>query len=778
MSQYPPGDGAMPTDMPQMPEQTGVARPTPAGSQVKLSEAETRRILAKIKADHLAAHEDNQARYRLDIMRYGLWRKKLGMAQSKPGDSNYRVPLVEWLVRTKWAKTLDAFLGDDAEIEAQPTGPTDRAQQHKVSRYMTWLVFNKMNIVKELARFTFQEIVLGRAHAKCVHDVEYLYDASGGKRVWYEGPRFRTVPSYCVIAPPTTGQESDANDFPWFALRYWKTPDELARDEANGYSTGIKDNWEEVIRRAQDRARDTDGNESAQDDLRRIQAEFEGVSSDNPRSEFESIECREHYMRWRMPKRANADVQYDDYKAREMLETELVIRHIPDICGDGLLISCQRLAEMYPLTTRRRPIVTAAIVDDGTYWPAGLPESLAETEVEMSVNYNQMNEAIDYAIMPPVFFVPGMGYPADKGIKLEPGMGYPSTDPKSVNQMQVTANPQLALMRHQMLGGFSEKLSGLPDIALGAQADRPNSPKTFRGQALLQGQSDIRQTLETMFMSEDWAAILDHIKMLVDTYGKPTEEFRVTEEQASGYFETNKGFATITDEERSGRYDFKLKFATSAQSREARKERGLAFGQVAATLPVFLQNANLQRDYLLLMAKNLELDGLMPTLQAIPDQNVPLTPEVENTQMLQGLDPQIHPQDDDAAHLAKHYELAQQQMQMPEAERDTDALHRDIAHMMQHEEQQQRKLAMMAQAQAQANAQAAFGALGIGPQGGQNGNTGAVGQAGGALGGAGAGGGVGQILGAQAGVGQVGPGAGEQLGGFPADTGGGPEFGG
>ena len=53
-----------------------------------------------------------------------------------PGDedaSNYRVPVIEWQVFSKWADLMHAWLGKGAEIVAEPTAPYDQKIVRRIS---------------------------------------------------------------------------------------------------------------------------------------------------------------------------------------------------------------------------------------------------------------------------------------------------------------------------------------------------------------------------------------------------------------------------------------------------------------------------------------------------------------------------------------------------------------------------------------------------------------------------------------------------------------------
>ena len=106
--------------------------------QIILPEKEDERIRQRIESDFQEALADHQVR--LDRW-MGYFRKWRNRAQPNPEDqpdaANFQVPLIKWHVFVKFAKEVDALFGDDAEIVAVPTGPSDARNVRKISRYMT-----------------------------------------------------------------------------------------------------------------------------------------------------------------------------------------------------------------------------------------------------------------------------------------------------------------------------------------------------------------------------------------------------------------------------------------------------------------------------------------------------------------------------------------------------------------------------------------------------------------------------------------------------------------
>src|SRR5207344_3387523 len=81
-----------------------------------------------------------------------------------PGDEgkpNHVVPLIQWQTFNKMARDLQAVIGEEAEITAHATGPSDRGQVEKIGRWMTSRLFDQMEIQNPLCEFMFRRILNG-----------------------------------------------------------------------------------------------------------------------------------------------------------------------------------------------------------------------------------------------------------------------------------------------------------------------------------------------------------------------------------------------------------------------------------------------------------------------------------------------------------------------------------------------------------------------------------------------------------------------------------------
>jgi hypothetical protein len=134
--------------------------------QLSLAADDTARLINRIEEDYQGALADHSARMERNVRYWRLWRNRVDPPKlGDEGKSNYRDPLMQSQVMAKWARDMQALLGDDAEIIADPTGPSDQRTAEKVGDYMSWRLFSSMDIVEDLAVFDFRRVVFGRSHA-------------------------------------------------------------------------------------------------------------------------------------------------------------------------------------------------------------------------------------------------------------------------------------------------------------------------------------------------------------------------------------------------------------------------------------------------------------------------------------------------------------------------------------------------------------------------------------------------------------------------------------
>jgi hypothetical protein len=650
---------------------------------LKLSEAELIRLGNRVAEDVRGARDDHDERIERFRRYHQKWRNRVDAPAANEVDNpNFSVPLLQWQVYSKWAAEMNALLGDDAEIVAVPTGPSDQRVVHKIGRYMTWRMFSSMGITNALTAFEFRKILYGRSHAYTPW-VKDTYQTDEGEQVWYDGPGFFPLRPDDLILPAET--RDSIQDFSFVVRQYRVTPQELLDGEHKGLYTGISEDFQKIIdyaRRAPER--EAEGQEvRAEEDL------AEGVNYEGGQARRNSLLCLEWFGRWRLPK-GETDAGEDDLKARAEDETELVVRYLPDL---EKVIGVIPLIALYPKMRNRRPFVEAALVKDGSYWSPGFGELLESIEDEATQNHRLFTKAGWLSVAPVLFYRPGSGFDPDT-FKYEPGTAIASDNPQDVNVVQMQANLQYPIAKEQGLKAYAEMVTGVSDQSMGRAIDRPNAPRTAAGQLALLEQGNIRASLDILSLREDFGALAAHLWMLDTQFAPESQFFRVTEEDAKGLFETSQGGAKITAQERGGRFDFRIRFATSFWSREANKERALVRYQLDLQNPLINMNPTALWKVTAAVHKALGDENFADLVPEPPEMDAPKRPAEEWTLCLQGEDFQPNPADQDDLHLLDHTRRVQEAQRDPQA--DLDAVARMVLHIAEQQQQKQQKMLMAA----------------------------------------------------------------------------------
>ncbi len=664
--------------------------------QLKLPAAELSRLATKVQTDFRAAESDHNRRMALWRDYYRRWRAKVDVPmQGEEAASNVPVPYICWNIFTKWSKEMDALFGDDAEIVAVPVGPSDFRKDKKISRYMTWRVFNSMKLTSKFCEFVLRKLVFGRSFAFSPWKRE-TFEARGQEIVDYEGPDFDPLWPDDIIVPAE--EVKTLHDFSFVIRRYRVTPDQLLKGEEEGRYQGIKANWDKIVTLAQHgQQRDFEG-----ETIKREKDDSEGVTMQRPLSSGEWLTIYEWYGRWRPLKKGQKDASEWDFKKREMKQREFKVSLLWDL---WIVVSVQDLETLYPDVKHRRPFVESSMIKAGEYWSPGMAEMLIDLEDELRVNHNLATEGGQLASNPPLGYRPASGFNPET-FKLEPGMAIPLDNPATdVVQIKITTNMELATWKEQTILAYGEKLTGMSDLQMGRQSDRPNAPRTATQTVKLLEEGNVRISLDTKVLREDMSLILTHFWGLEYMFSPEQTFFRVTEEDADGLFPVNDGGSMLEREDRDGRYDFRLQFANSVWSKEAKKEQSLARYQLDLQNPLIMQNPRalwqVTKD-----AHEALGDPNFGDMVPEPEQpDLPVNPREEWNRLLQGEDIHVNPLDNDQLHLIRHMrdlkESESDPQQKPEAQQKLVDHYRQHVMQLQQKKLQQAIIEQAVQAAAQ-----------------------------------------------------------------------------
>jgi hypothetical protein len=656
----------------------------PESYQIRLSEDETIKLINRIEQDvndAQSAHAERRIRFAKHMQR---WENRVD--PPKKGDEskpNHTVPLVQWSCFNKLARSLQSLLGDDADITARPTGPSDQAKVAKIGAYMRSRLFDQMEITEPLIVHLFRTILHGRSvfeRAWIRKEFEVIENGKRQQVCYYEGPDFDPIHPDDLLTPAERGVTS-IQKFSFAIRRRRYTVDELRRGDGTLFQgTNTPEFVERAIRWAKDGGRANDWLHG--DQLTRQESETaEGVNNEHPNEGARSLWVYEWYGAWR-PQGKGKKIPF---------EAEWKVCYVP---GMRKIIGVQDLVELYPKMKNRRPFGEASLIKDGTYWSKGFGDLLGDIEDEATSNSRLFTAAGELAVWPIVFFKPGSGMKPGM-FRIEPGTAIPTEDPGGVNVVTINPNLNYAIAKNQDTLANAERVGGISDSSMGRSIERPNAPRTATGQLALIEEGNVRVYLDSTVLKTDMERFLQDVwDMDSDLAPKsdPGIFFRVTEEQAKGLFDVNKGGSFMQAKEFGGRYDFRLKFATSAYAREAQAQKVITFYQAAVMNPLVATNPKALWVLLNKLAKALGIDDFSSITPEPPDLDTPLKPEAEWTKMLEGEEVEPNPQDDDQYHLMAHAKQFKDALQGESP--DKQAIHLLIAHQGKHREQMRTKQLM------------------------------------------------------------------------------------
>ena len=661
--------------------------------QVNLSEAESRRLAIRVMSDVAAAQGDHQQRMAKWRDYFRRWRCLVDTPRVGEEDkSNYPVPVCRWLANQKWARNADSIFGDDAEIVAVPVGPSDYKIDEKISCYMTWRVFNSMKLTNRLLQFELYSIIFGRAIAYTPWSKKaFDYETSKGwdSHTYYNGPDFQVLESDDFVAPAEPAES--LHDFSWIVRKVQVTPQQLLDGEAAGRYRNIKANFKQILINSTHRnQRDAQG-----DEIKREKDTAEGVQVEGSQSSGSTLRMYEWYGRWRMLKKGKQDADEFDIKDRQLNESDIVVRILPDL--GNLEVGVQDLRKLYPADPQPRPFVERSFAKDGSYWCDGIIALAIDTEDEIRSNHNKGTDAQDLVVAPPVGYRPAAGFDP-KQFRVRPGMMIPMDNPSSdMVQMKFSADLESVAAMEQVLLAYLERLTGETDQSNGRASDRPNAPRTASGQAMLMQAANLRMTLDTTTLREDYAQVFQKFWLLEWQFSDPETFFRVTEQDADGLFPTNKGGAMLTQGDRNGKYDFRLKLATSVWDRAADKENDLARYQLDLQNPLIINNPVALWEVTRRAHKALGDPNFEDLVPKPPTPDLPINPQREWTMIQQGEAVMVNPMDNDELHMVRHMKDLNQAV--ADNYSDKDAILALKAHYIDHVHQLEQKKLVQALAQ-------------------------------------------------------------------------------
>lgn len=674
--------------------------------QIKVSDREAGRLKDRIEHDFLGARSDHDGRIARFRRYFRLWRGLNQTKGTREEGPDLQIPLLKWTVFGQWAKYMQALLGEDAEIIAKPTAPSDASDAKKAGRYMTWRFFEYMQAVVPLAAWVFRACLFGRSHAELIYEQEYYFERADARDVdtaaldkaglrWfpvaggridhevlaYDGPKLRALWSDELILP-AQDNISSVDDFEWKIRRDRVTPQQLLDGELIGRYQDITKNWTQISAAAQQRQE----RDYWWDDEKIDADEAEGVDHTNTLGNRDSLEIWRWYGKWRLPK-GGRDVRPDNIKFRQVQESELMVSYLPKV---GILVGVEDLRTIYPRMRKRSPFVDLATVKDGSYWAPGAGELLEDIQNELSINHALFRKAGMLSVGPVIFYKPNGEFDPDT-FEYDAGTAVPTADPSSVKVVTFEANLEFCTLMSQALKSIAELVTGVSDQTLGRASDLPNAPRTASGQAMLLQEGNTRASLDMTMLREDLSRAIGYVWALDREYADEQVFFRVTDDDAPG-FDVDKGFGRMTSEEREHPFGFELRFATSIWSREAKKQMMLQLYGLSMQNPIVQQDPKALWTILNRVWESFGESGFQDVIPEPPHPERPKMPKEEWQLMLKGDIVHVSSMDDDDQHIIDHRRRLQGEMEETEERQDKQLQLMAKAHIVEHERQKMQKM--------------------------------------------------------------------------------------
>lgn len=628
--------------------------PVPIVKQFVLSAKDRERLKALIRDDYSQDSADLQVRNKALKRWYQLWRNAQLTSGFPEESSTFSIPFILWNILAKLSKELDVLLGEESEIVVTPIGKTDVSRNEKVSRWMNWRVKVSLQLFKKLYAYLLQKLVFGtsigflpwatkKRMVKVLETIretvqEQTTDPISGlpaiidtpvervierekEVVDFDGPDFQVEELEDWIVPKNAIDIESADHF--IRRTYVSTDDLLdMRDEGK---LDAKILTKELIEQFRSLAKT--GGTSASDTTSGIAVKQEKDIQEGLPVIAQGREEEIALLNWLGRFRLDKDER----------STEIVAFYQSD--KNELLGVC-RLIDIYP--DGRRPFIhSQAIMDVKRFWGIGMAELLEPIQREMDAIHNLAISAGEGAIGPLIVASPTSGFNPEN-TKYEAFSILWTSDPnsvKAINLGQINLAPYVLFM--QQFLAFGERLTGLTDPQMGRQFDRPNAPRTFGQQAMLQQESNVRLLLDMRLERENLKMLLRRIWEMDKRFLSKPVFFRVTEEQAED---------VLTEEDMQGEYDFDIGPVTAISNRAQKMQESLqafALAQPLGFPPVTLA----------LFKKILQKLGHADVAALLPEpkeMQPPMSPQEEETRVLQGETVEPSPMSNHDEHIAHH----------------------------------------------------------------------------------------------------------------------------
>ena len=633
--------------------------PIPQVTQLELSEDKRKELQKLIEDDWSRDSADLQGRNNALRRWYRLWKNGLEPNAFPDSEkSNFSVPFIAWNILAKLSKEIDALLGEESEIMVTPIGDSDVDRVPKVKKWINWRIKNSLKLFKDLYVYLEHKNIYGTAIGWLQWETRKRLIKKMVKKP-ITAPQIQSDPltglpmtKMVEIGSQTVEQEVEVIEHDGPVFRVENIEDYVvpatARDfNCDHFIRRLYVSVDDILDMADEGKLDKAKVDEKITDLRRM------AEKDHPQdtAATEQVTAEKAIQTGvpEVPQGRESEIQIHNWigkfrKDDSERSMDVVAFYQPDL---HILLGVCRLVDIYP--DGYRPALKSECIKDGdSFWGRGYAEMLESISGEVDTIVRRTSDLLDGAVGPILLYTPASGM-NPTATRLEPNMAIACADVNAAKVINIGAGVNVApfLAALQLYFGFGERLTGLTDAQMGRQFDRPNAPRTFGQQALLQAESNVRLLLDIRLERENLRELIGRIWEMDKRWLPKPYFFRVTEQD---------GGDVLTDEDMMGEYDFDLGPVTSVSNRAVRMQETMQALALSQPIP---------QAYVPLLKKVISKLGHPDVAAMIPDPMMtqPKTPEQEHVRILQGEDVDPHPLDNHQVHMAKHSDFMQRVQQ-------------------------------------------------------------------------------------------------------------------
>lgn len=570
--------------------------------------------------------------------------------------SNFKVPLMRWMIKQMRARIYAALFGDGFGFVTKGTEVNDENIANEVDSMMRFAVRNYCNEGKGLGAvlddwihdtcrvgWGVSMLRWKRRYAKMALTNEELERHNSTQEIEdtledniqivkvQDCPEVITIDHHRILFPAEMEDSQDLDEPPLVCVLLWMTDAQIRNEVAAGRWS--KKDAEKILKMGKKRSTNK-GVSSHYDSAKELQEKTIGVRYVN------KFTCaKNEYPVWLCFARVDAD--FDD------IEEDLVYYYSPE----AKVIPNITMLDRYSIKMRRPLFKIDFDRIPRNAYAQGMAHLLYNQQKQATSMHRQRMDFGLIASMPFFFYKPYGALKKDK-IPLEPGKGIPLSNPTTdVYFPRMNTNVFFTRQDESMVVNYAEKTVGLPAITTGQSINPVGASATATGFAGLLNQIGFDFDLMLKNYKAGYSRLLQEMQALMSVKMPDGIKYRVLGE---GFYEALDENGVPMQRETSrkilyGNWDYIILANDKALNSEVDKQNAITNMNMMLN-PLFLQSGIVSQRNLYFMAKNFLMKNRESNIDSFitkPDfAPVSLTVANEISVILQGDMPTVTLNDD------------------------------------------------------------------------------------------------------------------------------------